>query len=93
MLRHGLRLYVYPMTRSDDGQISTARTARVPAEQKKLLEYLLEIGQVREIAQGVPELMRISSYEVREMWLKGDLTWERWVPSEVLRHSRWKKFR
>ncbi len=92
MLRHGLRLYVYPMTRSDDGQISTARTARVPAEQKKLLEYLLEIGQVREIAQGDPELMRISSYEVREMWLKGDPTWERWVPSEVLRHSRWKKF-
>lgn len=90
MLRNGLRLYVYPMVRQDTGEISTARSARVPAEQRKLLEYLLEIGQVREIPEGDAELMRVSSYEVREMWLKGDARWEQLVPAEVLRHGRWK---
>jgi hypothetical protein len=91
MLRNGLRLYVYPMVRADNGELSTARTARVPAEQKKLLEYLIEIGQVREIAEGDAELMRVSSYEVREMWLRGDARWDSLVPAEVLRHERWKK--
>lgn len=90
MLRNGLRLYVYPMARADTGEISTARSARVPAEQRKLLEYLIEIGQVREIAEGDAELMRISSYEVREMWLRGDARWESLVPAEVLQHGRWK---
>jgi len=90
MLRNGLRLYVYPMVRQDTGEISTARSARVPAEQRKLLEYLLEIGQVREIPEGDAALMRVSSYEVREMWLKGDPRWEQLVPAEVLRHERWK---
>jgi hypothetical protein len=54
------------------------------------LEYLLEIGQVREIAEGDAELMNISSYEVREMWLHGDPRWQSLVPPEVLRHGRWK---
>jgi len=89
MLRNGLRLYVYPMARQGSDEISTAQTARIPLEQKKLLEYLLEIGQVREIAEGDAELMRISSYEVREMWLHGDPRWESLVPAEVVQHGRW----
>jgi len=90
MLRNGLRLYVYPMARTGCDIIATARTAKVPTEQRKLLEYLLEIGQVREIAKGDAELMSISSYEVREMWLHGDPRWQRLVPPEVLQHGRWK---
>lgn len=90
MLRNGLRLYVYPMAHTGCDIIATARTARVPTEQRKLLEYLLEIKQVREIAEGDAELMRISSYEVREMWLSGDPHWQRLVPPEVLKHGRWK---
>jgi len=90
MLRNGLRLYVYPMAHTGCDIIATARTARVPTEQRKLLEYLLEIKQVREIAEGDSELMNISSYEVREMWRHGDPRWQSLVPPEVLRHGRWK---
>lgn len=90
MLRNGLRLYVYPMARTGCDIIANARTANVPTEQRKLLEYLLEIGQVREIPEGDAALMRISSYEVREMWLHRDPRWQQLVPPEVLRHGRWK---
>lgn len=91
MLRNGLRLYVYPMARPGTKDISTARTAGVPTEQKKLLEYLLEIGQVREIPEGDAELMLTSSFEVRAMWLNGNKRWEVMVPAEVLQHGRWNK--
>jgi len=91
MLRNGLRLYVYPMAHMGTKEVLSAATARVPAEQKKLLEYLMGIEQIREIPEGDAELMFTSSYEVREMWLRGDLAWEKLVPEEVLRHGRWKK--
>jgi hypothetical protein len=90
MLRHGLRMYVYPMGERDSGKIITARTARVPVEQQGLRDYLIGIGQVREIASGDPQFMFTSSYEVREMWLRGDPRWESLVPGEVLQHDRWK---
>lgn len=92
MLRNGLRLYVYPMSSGAGGEVLTAQTARVPAEQRKLLEYLMGIGQIREIPEGHQDYMMTSSYEVREMWLHGDSRWENFVPAEVLRHDRWKNF-
>lgn len=91
MLRNGLRLYVYPMAHLGTKEVLSAATARVPDEQKKLLEYLMGIEQIREIPEGDAELMFTSSYEVREMWLRGDPAWEKLVPPEVLRHGRWKK--
>lgn len=91
MLRNGLRLYVYPMAHQGTKDVLSAATARVPDEQKKLLEYLMGIEQIREIPEGDAELMFTSSYEVREMWLRGDPAWEKLVPEEVLRHNRWKK--
>ncbi|HBE23305.1 MAG TPA: nicotinate-nucleotide adenylyltransferase, partial [Verrucomicrobiales bacterium] len=91
MLRNGLRLYVYPMADVGTKEVLSAATARVPEEQKKLLEYLMGIQQIREIPEGDAELMFTSSYEVREMWLRGDPDWEKLVPPEVLRHGRWKK--
>ena len=91
MLRNGLRLYVYPMAHLGTKEVLSAATARVPDEQKKLLEYLMGIEQIREIPEGDAELMFTSSYEVREMWLCGEPAWEKLVPPEVLRHGRWKK--
>jgi len=91
MLRNGLRLYVYPMSHSQTGEYRTARTANVPAEQKKFLEYLIEVGHVHEIAEGDAELMCVSSHDVREMWLQGNPRWQQLVPPEVLSHERWKR--
>jgi hypothetical protein len=92
MLRNGLRLYVYPLGDKKTGVIYTAQTARVPAEQQKLLEYLIGIKQVRAIGEGDPEVMFTSSYEVREMWLQGNPQWQSMVPAEVLEHDRWKNY-
>lgn len=92
MLRNGLRLYVYPMKCHGTGEVITAQTARIPLQQRKLLEYLIEIGQVRAIQEGDPELMKFSSYDVREMWRHHDVRWKKLVPKEVLRHERWMNF-
>jgi hypothetical protein len=89
MLRNGLRLYVYPQG-DGQGQLRSASTAAVPAEQKKLLEYLLGIGQIRETAEGDPKYIFTNSYAVRDMCHAGDPAWREMVPPAVLSHPRWK---
>lgn len=89
MLHHGLKLYVYPSLCPETGRMITAREAKVTPTQQSLLQYLLEIGHVREIASGDARVMRHSSYEVREMWLQQNSLWRELVPAAVLQHSRW----
>jgi hypothetical protein len=89
MLRNGLRLYVYPQGDAQ-GHLRSAANAAVPAEQRKLLEYLVGIGQIRETAQGDPKVIFTNSYAVREMYQAGNLAWREMVPPQVLAHPRWK---
>ncbi len=89
MLHHGLQLYVYPALCPSSGRMITAREAKVAEQQQSLLQYLLAIGHVREILSGDPRVMRHSSYEVREMWIKQQAQWRTLVPPQVLQHPRW----
>lgn len=89
MLRNGLRLYVYPQGDSE-GRLRTAYSAKVPEEQRKFLEYLIGLEQIRETGLGDAKVTFTNSYAVREMRQSGDQGWREMVPKEVLEHPRWK---
>lgn len=85
LFKNRVRLYVYPSGDPLTGKIRTAEAARVTAEQKHLLAYLLESGGVRVIKEGLEEAMFQTSADIRKMIENGDEGWKKLVPEIVLK--------
>ena len=78
-----VKLMIYPTKDSADGPLSTADSLVVPAEQKKLYEYLRENGSIEAIREFEQAQLHISPGDVLRRLQAGDATWRELVPAQV----------
>ncbi|MBK8094406.1 MAG: TonB-dependent receptor [Verrucomicrobiaceae bacterium] len=92
LLKNQVRLYVYPMGDPHSGNVLGAKDARLSAEKKHLLRYLMETGSVREIPAGnvsSDDVLFHTSADVRRMIQQGEPEWQTLVPEIVLNQGPW----
>jgi hypothetical protein len=92
MFKSGLKLYVYPMTDEETGELVTATKLKVAANLRSLYQYLLENQFIQEISDYNPEYLRIHPPETLAKLQSGDAGWEEMVPPEVSRLIKHRQF-
>ena len=92
MFKSGLKLYVYPMTDEQTGELVTARTLEVAPNLRSLYQYLLENEFIQEITDYNADYLRIHPPETLAKLQSGDPGWESMVPPEVARMIKERQF-
>ena len=92
MFKSGLKLYVYPMTDEQTGELVTATKLRVAPNLRSLYQYLLENEFIQEITDYNPEFLHIHPPETLAKLQSGDPGWESMVPPEVGRMIKERQF-
>ena len=81
LFKAGVRLYVYPATDRESGNLVTADTIRVPPHLRHLQAYLLEHRLVVSIAHPNAAYLPIVPRDVLARIQAGDASWETMVPA------------
>ena len=89
LFRNQVRLYVYPSGNSACGGTRSLADAKVDDLQRPLLDYLVRGDSVRPIENVDPNMLCVTSAEVRKMVRDGDLNWKKYVPQVVIDNGRW----
>ena len=84
LLKHQLKLFVYPALDKATGEICTVDNLVVPAGQHKLFEYLNERGSFVGLETEHPSLLSIYPKDVLDAMLRRDPVWKSMVPPEVV---------
>ncbi|RFC44410.1 MAG: hypothetical protein DVB28_001059 [Verrucomicrobia bacterium] len=84
LLKHQLKLFVYPALDKATGQIRNVDNLVVPAGQHKLFEYLNERGSFVGLETEHPSLLSIYPKDVLDAMLRRDPVWKSMVPAEVV---------
>jgi hypothetical protein len=91
LFKNQVRVYVYPMGDPMTGKVRGVNDARVTAEQKHLLRYLIETQCVRALEEPNQEFLFHTSAEVRNMIHARDANWQSLVPDIVLKQGPWRE--
>lgn len=91
LFKNQVRAYVYPMGDPMTGQVLSLRDARVTPEQRHLLRYLIETGNVRALEGPEQDFLFHTSAEVRSMIQAHDPKWQTLVPDIVLKQGPWRE--
>ena len=91
LLKHQLKLFVYPALDKDSATIRTVENLVVPAGLQKLYEYLNERGSFVGLDAADPSLLSIYPKDVLSAMLRRDPTWKTMVPPEVVETIEQKK--
>ncbi|HTR71015.1 MAG TPA: hypothetical protein VMH41_12425 [Mycobacteriales bacterium] len=83
LFKNDLRLFVYPMRRSEDGTVVTAGDLSVTDELQPLYDYLSRRGSFVPLDNYTPAFLPILSRDVLRRIAEGDEEWKSMVPPEV----------
>lgn len=78
-----LRIYVYPLLDRATGQLITADTLELPADQCNLYRHLLERGKIKAQDNFDRSVLHIFSRDVLKRIKAQDSSWEDMVPAEI----------
>lgn len=83
LFKNDLKLFVYPMRRTEDGVVVTVEDLDVGAGTQLLFDYLAQRGAFVHLDQFKPEYLPILSRDVLRRIGCGDAAWEPMVPAAV----------
>ncbi len=83
LFKKGLKLYVYPLQPSPDGELKTADDIKVQPEIQPLYDYLAGRGSFVNLDNYRPEYLPIFSRDVLRRIAANDDSWETMVPEQV----------
>jgi hypothetical protein len=83
LLKHELKLFVYPMQQVENGQVLTVPDLRVAPDLQPLFDYLWGRGSFVHLDNYRPEFLSILSRDVLRRIAAGDEEWPSMVPPEV----------
>jgi hypothetical protein len=83
LFKNGLKLYVYPLQRSPDEQLTTVDDIKVQPELQPLYDYLAGRGSFVNLDNYKPEYLPIFSRDVLRRIAASDDSWETMVPEQV----------
>ena len=89
LFKNDLRLYVYPLRRTQDEELQTVDNLEVEASLRPLYEYLAMRGSFVPLDNYRAECLPIFSRDVLKRIACGDGTWETMVPdavAELIKH-------
>jgi hypothetical protein len=92
MFKGGLKLYVYPIIDEETGGIVTATQISVAPNLRSLFQYLIDNRFIEEITHFHREYLRIYPPDALARLQAGDSSWERMVPSEVVKMIKEREF-
>ena len=80
LFKNDLKLYVYPLQRSDGEELQTVDNLEVAPELRPLYDYLAGRGSFVQLDNYRPEYLSIFSRDVLKRIAAGDDAWETMVP-------------
>jgi hypothetical protein len=83
LFKNDLKLFVYPMLRSEDGAVVTVEDLRVDPATQPLFDYLALRGSFVHLDRYKAEYLPILSRDVLRRIAAGDTAWESMVPPAV----------
>jgi hypothetical protein len=83
LFKNDLKLYIYPLRRSEDEELQTVDNLQVAQELRPLYEYLAGRGSFVQLDNFRPEYLSIFSRDVLHRIASGDDAWEAMVPPGV----------
>lgn len=83
LFKNDLRLYVYPLQRTQDQELQTVENLEVDASLRPLYEYLAMRGSFVPLDNFRADCLPIFSRDVLKKISSGDNTWESMVPDAV----------
>ena len=92
LFKNDLRIYVYPLQRSQGEQLQTVDNIEVEASLRPLYDYLAMRGSFVPLDNYRPEYLQIFSRDVLHKIAEGNSTWESMVPPAVAELIRQKAF-
>ncbi len=92
LFKNDLRIYVYPLQRSQGEQLQTVDNIEVEASLRPLYDYLAMRGSFVPLDNYRPEYLQIFSRDVLHRIAEGNSTWESMVPPAVAELIRQKAF-
>jgi hypothetical protein len=88
LLKHNVKLYVYPWRDPDTGEVVGVERVIVPEPIRPLLTFLLQTGCIEGIRKCDERCLDIDPDEVLARIQQGDPSWEAMVPAGVARAIR-----
>lgn len=83
LFKNDLKVYVYPLRRSESDELETVDNLRVGAPVRPLYEYLANRGSFVPLDNYQEDLLSVFSRDVLKRIADGDESWEHMVPPEV----------
>jgi hypothetical protein len=92
LFKNDLRIYVYPLQRSEDAELKTVDNLEVEPSLRPLYDYLAMRGSFVPLDNYRAEYLSIFSRDVLKRIATGDETWESMVPEAVANLIKQKSF-
>jgi len=83
LLKNDLKIYVYPLQRSDADELQTIHTVKVKPDLQPLYDYLVRRGSFVQLDNYNPKFLPIFSRDVLKHIATGDESWDQMVPPQV----------
>lgn len=82
---HNVKLFVYPATNVDTGELYTLENIQIPVHLRGLLQYMVDNNKMEAIEDFDPKLLHILSDEVLSKIKAHAHSWEDDVPEDVVK--------
>ncbi|ASS47781.1 MAG: nicotinate-nucleotide adenylyltransferase [Candidatus Fluviicola riflensis] len=82
---HNIKLFVYPATNVDTGELYTLENIQIPVHLRGLLQYMVDNNKMEAILDFDPRLLHILSDEVLSKIKAHAHSWENDVPEDVVK--------
>jgi hypothetical protein len=83
LFKNDLKVYVYPLRRTEKEQLQTLSTLKVNPDIQPLYNYLVGRGSFVQLDNFNPKYLPIFSRDVLQRIASGDQSWDEMVPSQV----------
>jgi hypothetical protein len=83
LFKNELKLYVYPLRKHEQENLSTVETVELTDTRSKLYGYLADRGSFVHLDNFKPDFLQIFSRQVLDKIASGDCAWETMVPPPV----------
>ncbi len=83
LFKNELKVYVYPLRRSDADELQTIHTVKVKPDLQPLYDYLVGRGSFVQLDNYNPKYLPIFSRDVLKRIAAGDESWDQMVPPQV----------
>jgi hypothetical protein len=92
LFKNDLKVYVYPLRRSEKEELQTIHTLKVKPELQPLYDYLVGRGSFVQLDNFNPKYLAIFSRDVLKRIATGDESWDEMVPPQVAEIIRQRGF-